>query len=229
MKWLLTGSGLNDGLARYVAWILPAGALADLATPAAAGPWRPGDYAALLLTGGGDAQPGRYGAAQHPETRDIRRERDELELDLIRRFHSAGVPVFGICRGLQMIAIAFGGALIQHVPERLAAAGTPEAHARGADGADARHGLVWMPGTRLAAALGALTEVNSSHHQAVDPGRLGRGLRVVARSPAGVIEALEQADDRGPVVSAVQWHPERDRPEAGQAVLAYWERLARTR
>ena len=229
MKWLLTGSGLNDGLARYVSWILPAGALADLATPATGGPWAPEKYAALLLTGGGDAQPGRYGAALHPETRDIRRERDELELSLIREFHEAGVPIFGICRGLQMIQIAFGGALIQHVPERRAAAGRPEEHARGPDGADARHGLVWEPGTRLAAALGAWTDVNSSHHQAADPDRLGRGLRIAARSPAGVVEALEQEAARAPIVSAVQWHPERDRPGAGRAVLEYWETLARGR
>ena len=172
-------------------------------------PERLDGFAGLLLTGGGDVMPETYGESHvHPRNAGMKPERDALELNLIPRFIAAGLPVVGICRGLQILVAHFGGRLIQHVPDRVAE--DAERH-RVSHGYDAMHGLIVDPATRLGAALAGVTETNSSHHQALDLLWPPQHLRVCATSPAGVVEAVECFDFPAPIV-AVQWHPERLAP-----------------
>lgn len=145
-------------------------------------------FSGLLLTGGGDAAPERYGAVRLP-TDDVDEARDAEELALIDAFVRRGRPVFGICRGIQILNIALGGTLIQHIPSH-------------ADGA--RHVVEAVRGTMIHAVCGGSFETNSWHHQAV--GRLAPGLRSAAQSADGTIEAIEH---EALPVFAVQWHPER--------------------
>ena len=140
---------------------------------------------ALVVTGGPDVDPAAYGAAPHPRTVVARREREEAELLMLRRALDRGIPLLGVCRGLQVLNVALGGTLVQHVPDAVA----PK-----------------TPGSRVAAAVGARTLVQCHHHQAVD--RLGDGLVVSGRAADGVVEAVEQPD--GPFTVGVQWHPEQD-------------------
>ena len=169
-------------------------------------PERLDGFAGLLLSGGGDVLPESYGESHvHPRNAGMKAERDALELNLIPRFIEAGLPVVGICRGLQILVAHFGGRLIQHVPDRVPEA--TERH-RVPDGYDAIHGLVPDPSTRLGAALGGVEETNSSHHQGLDPLWPPQHLRVCATSPSGIVEAVECFDFAAPIV-AVQWHPER--------------------
>ncbi len=159
---------------------------------------------ALLLTGGVDIDPDRYAQAPHPELGSVDRLRDAFELALYRAFRERGKPVLGICRGIQLVNVAHGGSLHQHVP---AVAGTEQHLQRDLTGAPLQR-VELEPGSRLATAFGVdRLRINSFHHQAVD--RVGAGLRVVARSADGLVEALE-LDDDGPdgFVVAVQWHPE---------------------
>ena len=152
----------------------------------------------LLLAGGGDLEPSRYGAAAHPAQDGLDPDRDRLELELARAAVRLGLPVLGICRGMQLLSVAFGGTLAQHLPDLPGL----DVHRNAAK--DARHSLRVEPGSRLAAALGPVDgEVLSDHHQAVD--RLGDGFRAVAWSPDGLVEAIER--DQGWTVG-VLWHPE---------------------
>jgi gamma-glutamyl-gamma-aminobutyrate hydrolase PuuD len=156
-------------------------------------------------------QPSRYGATDvHPKTDGVNPSRDDLEIRLIHEFLAAGRPVLGICRGFQILNVALGGRLLQHVPDELAGRDA-EVHAR-KNGYDAVHAVELVPATRMGQALRGATEVNSSHHQAVDPCRLAPDLTVTARSPAGILEAAE-CFTGGRRVAAVQWHPERLAPE----------------
>lgn len=153
---------------------------------------------ALLLTGGGDMSE-RYGDYSHKAPlRGVSEQRDRRELELFNCALVLGLPVYGICRGLQVINCALGGSLYADIES---CAGITERHC-GEE--DVLHGVELVPKTRLAAQCGGTTEVNSSHHQAID--RLGSGLIVSARSPGGVIEAVEH---RILPILAVQWHPER--------------------
>ena len=158
----------------------------------------------LVLTGGGDIEPSRFAEAAHPKTTLVSIERDALELELVDRALREDVPVFAICRGLQVLNVALGGSLHQHVPDVF---GDGVQHSQSAKRHVPTHDVkLQMEGTRLGAILGASElRVNSFHHQAVH--RLGRDLRDVAWAPDNVIEALEHAD-RGRFVVAVQWHPE---------------------
>ena len=156
---------------------------------------------ALLLPGGGDVDPALYGQRVAGAT-DIDRERDDCELALFRRFAAEGRPVFGVCRGLQLINVALGGTLRQHI----------EGHSR-VNGADRRHG-VRADDPWLRALCGERFPVNSAHHQCVD--RLGAGLRVAARAEDGTVEALRHT---ALPILAVQWHPER-LGAAGERLLA---------
>lgn len=147
----------------------------------------------VLLTGGTDVDPDVYGADRHPEVLALEPERDKLEIALYRNARDSNVAVLGVCRGLQLMNIAHGGTLHQHVPE----------HSRyDVDHATAVHGVRFVPGSALAGLYGDDLHVNSLHHQAVD--QLGDGLTITARSDDGVIEGLE-LDSRA---IAVQWHPE---------------------
>lgn len=162
-------------------------------------------FAGVVLLGGGDVDPARYGQLPEPEVYGIQPDRDALEVDLARSAVAAGVPLLAICRGAQVLNVAFGGTLVQHLPNRVAmgAHGRPEL-----DGTPAVHDVTVHPASRLAAALGGATVLSgctSIHHQAAD--RVAPGLLVVARSTDGVVEALETSTQGWAL--AVQWHPER--------------------
>jgi putative glutamine amidotransferase len=154
----------------------------------------------LLLSGGTDVNPARYGVAPDPACETPDDARDDLETRLLAEALAANLPVLAICRGMQLFNVAHGGTLIQHLENTAVHA------VRGPDPALPAHEILVEPGTQLAAILGAGAHgVNSRHHQAVE--RVGAGLRVSARStPDGVIEALERSDR--PFALAVQWHPE---------------------
>ena len=207
MKWFVSYPESGRSVAFYRQWLKGAGIDCVLAACDFSLPKTIAAFDALLLAGGGDVAPARYGEPLvHPETYDISEARDEAELRLIDEVLGAGKPVFGICRGIQILCVAKKGRLIQHVPDYLDGKAV-ETHAlSGRYGA--RHPVAVAPGGVLAEALAGVTEVNSFHHQAVDPTAIGTGLRVAARSGGGIIEAVESAS-RGERVVAVQWHPER--------------------
>lgn len=146
---------------------------------------------ALLLPGGGDLEPWRYGR-ENTASRGLEPERDRAELELLAEFTAAGKPVLGVCRGLQTVNVFFGGTLVQDVPSHSAVGGVDRLHP------------VRTVSSPLQAVCGKEAMVNSAHHQAAD--RLGSGLRAVQWAADGVVEAL--CHDRLPVW-AVQWHPER--------------------
>jgi putative glutamine amidotransferase len=161
------------------------------------------DHAAgLLLPGGGDVDPVRYGAQRHSATDGVRPELDELEIELIRRARAADLPILAICRGHQLLNVAFGGTLQQHIE-------SDEHRAHDGDGQASRWHEVRVEGTgRLSQLLGPGTHrVNSRHHQAVLPDTIASGLRATAMSPDGLVEAAESRD--GSWIVSVQWHPER--------------------
>lgn len=148
----------------------------------------------ILLPGGADIDPGRYGAESETDDFPPEPTRDEQELALVSRAYELAVPVLGICRGLQVINVHAGGTLHQDVPPH---AGFEQATTT------EWHTVSFEPETTLGHIYGSGRPVNSLHHQTVD--RVGDGLRVSARSPEGSIEGLEHHDL--PII-AVQWHPE---------------------
>lgn len=155
----------------------------------------------LVLIGGGDVNPARFGQRQHPEVYGIEQERDALEIDLLLEADRSAVPVFGICRGLQVVNVAFGGTLHQHLPDLpgVYQHSVPRGHKR------LMHEIKVAESSRLQEACGETTvEVASSHHQGID--RLGEGLVAVAWAGDGLIEGIERSDRW---VVAVQWHPEQ--------------------
>ena len=155
------------------------------------------DCAGLLLPGGMDVEPERYGQETGPRT-ETEPYLDELQMEMLQRFIERGKPVFGICRGHQLLNVYFGGTLIQHLD-------TAEAHVQKAPGKDNVHSCAAEPDSFLGRIYGECFYSNSSHHQAVD--KPGAGLRIVARAEEdGVAEALEH--ESLPVWS-VQFHPER--------------------
>ena len=155
----------------------------------------------LCLSGGPDLHPSAYGAGEHAELGPTEPELDRFELALARRAVVRGLPVLAICRGAQVLNVARGGTLHQHLPDLGAAID----HRQELAGADTTHPVQLDPDSKLAALMGgARLEVNSFHHQAVDT--LGRGLRVVGRAPDGTVEALEGVTSA--FCFGVQWHAE---------------------
>jgi len=154
---------------------------------------------ALVLQGGGDVHPEYYGSEAHPRTNTLDRRRDEFELSLLTAARQRRMPVLGICRGIQLVNVGFGGTLVQHLPD------VTDVEHEALDRWDATaHAIEIEAGSRLSRILATKRmEVNSVHHQALD--RVGEGLRVVARALDGVVEAVEAPEE--PVL-AVQWHPE---------------------
>lgn len=156
----------------------------------------------LILTGGLDVQPELYGAPRHPLTDPARPERDEWELALYRGADARRMPVLAICRGLQLVNVARGGTLQQHLPESM---GTDRYRVGG--GVFATNTVAVTHGTALAALIGDRDlAVHSYHHQGVD--RLGAGLVVSARTDDGLVQAVESTD--GGYLVGVQWHPEEN-------------------
>ncbi|MBM3217533.1 MAG: gamma-glutamyl-gamma-aminobutyrate hydrolase family protein [Candidatus Rokubacteria bacterium] len=158
----------------------------------------------VLLTGGGDIDPARWGEAPHAKADRVSAERDTLELEHVtRRALDTGTPLLAICRGLQVLNVALNGTLHQHVPDVF---GQTIAHTQSGARSDASHEVTIEPGTLLADLSRAEhLSVNSFHHQAIKD--LGDGLKPVAWSEDKVIEAVELPGARG-FVLAVQWHPE---------------------
>ncbi len=159
----------------------------------------------LILAGGADIDPGAYGQAAHPETVGTAPERDVFEVALTRAAIEHEIPVLGICRGMQLINVARGGTLVQHLPERF---GHHE-HRRVVGSFDgAEHDVILTEGSLAARAAGETVHATKSHHhQGVD--RLGEGLLVSGISVLDELpEAIELPDGR--FVLGVQWHPEAD-------------------
>jgi putative glutamine amidotransferase len=171
----------------------------------------------LVLAGGADIDPAAYGQQAGPHTIDTVPERDAFEIALVRAAIERDLPVLGICRGMQLINVACGGTLIQHLPDSLG----HEEHRRVLGSFDgAEHDVLLSEGTLAARATGELVHVTRSHHhQGVD--RLGAGLLVSGRSRLDELpEAIELPDRR--FVLGVQWHPEADQgsPVVGALVHA---------
>jgi putative glutamine amidotransferase len=162
---------------------------------------------ALVLTGGGDIDPVLYGEDRHPTVEDAEPGRDEFELDLARRAVEANLPLLAICRGAQVLNVAFGGTLVQDIPS---AVSSGLKHTIIQPKNEIAHDVTIAAGSKLASALGpAVTSartcrVNSRHHQSV--ARVGHGLAPVAIAPDGVVEAIEAP--AADFCVGVQWHPE---------------------
>ncbi|WP_032769397.1 gamma-glutamyl-gamma-aminobutyrate hydrolase family protein [Streptomyces sp. CNS654] len=159
----------------------------------------------LVIAGGADVEPARYGAVADPRTGPPARERDAWELALIRAAIDQRVPLLGICRGMQLLNVALGGTLIQHLEDHTGGLGVFGSHA-----------VTPVTGTAYADAVPETALVPAYHHQAVD--RLGTGLVASAHAPDGTVEALE-LPDRASLVLGVQWHPEMGQDTRVMAAL----------
>ncbi len=153
----------------------------------------------LIFSGGSDLDPALYGQEPHPETRGVVAERDRAELELLQAALARDMPVLAICRGSQVLNVALGGDLVQHLPEVVG----HERH-KHTPGEFADHDVAVEPGTRLGEIVGAHAPVKSHHHQGF--GRLGRGLRPAAHADDGAVEAVEDPERR--FALGVLWHPE---------------------
>jgi len=159
--------------------------------------------AGIVLSGGEDVDPATYGAVRHPATQPSHAGRDATEISLVTAARDARRPVLAICRGIQLLNVALGGTLVQHLPDEQPGA---IRHAHDDARTERVHGITVQAGSRLAAALGATRlEANSMHHQAVD--RVAEPLRATAHASDGIIEGVETASDDWWVLG-VQWHPE---------------------
>lgn len=155
---------------------------------------------AILFTGGGDVDPARYAMVASPEVGGLDPERDAYELALARAAVMRGLPVFGICRGAQVLNVAFGGTLVQHLPDV-----TGLEHRAKDQWAEPVHTVRVLAGSRLAEVVGKdVVGVNSLHHQAVDV--LGGGLVASGWADDGTVEAIEGTGSTR--LLGVQWHPE---------------------
>lgn len=185
------------------------------------------DYDGILFTGGEDVNPSLYGEFKRHESVHTHPARDEFEIALLDHALRRRLPILGICRGVQMINVKFGGTLYQDM--NLEAA--PQLEHRQTDLGKPRQApthtvLVTDPESNLGAMVPGTCRVNSLHHQAVK--RLGRGLKVTARSEDGFVEAVEAADDY-PFLLAVQWHPEEMVPQSAEQRGIFVEFVAKCR
>lgn len=220
MPFVLLSSMLNDQnqavLSRnYI------NAVSGVCAPAIGGSFDPADadsyaraFAGLILTGGPDIAPSRYGQDTHSETKAVSQEYDAFDISLFHAFNGANKPILGICRGLQVINVSLGGSLIQHIPDT----GTAVQHTLG--GEDAEHKLILEDSSYLSILGIEVQNVNSNHHQAID--RLGAGLHVAARSQDDIIEAIQTENGR---VIGVQWHPERYDHPLSNRIFEYFASL----
>jgi putative glutamine amidotransferase len=153
----------------------------------------------VVFSGGGDLDPHTYGAEAHPETMQVNPARDQAELALLEAALARDMPVLAVCRGSQVLNVARGGDLIQHLPEEVG----HDLH-RHKQPMMADHEVTVKADTRLGSILGEHAPVKSSHHQGF--GRLGEGLREAAWAEDGTVEALEDPSHR--FALGVLWHPE---------------------
>jgi gamma-glutamyl-gamma-aminobutyrate hydrolase PuuD len=153
----------------------------------------------LLFSGGSDLGPETYGAEAHPATNGVRAERDRAELALLEAALARDMPVLAVCRGSQVLNVARGGDIIQHLPEVVG----HEEH-RAVLGTFSEHPVRIENDSKLGALLGERAPVKSHHHQGI--GRLGEGLREVAWADDGIVEGVEDPSMRFAV--GVLWHPE---------------------
>jgi putative glutamine amidotransferase len=204
--WMVGGYGVPEN---YVDAVRRAGARATLILP---GDDRtPGDlldrFDGLLLVGGGDVEPGRYGRQAVETIYGVEPDRDAFEIDLLREADRRSMPTLCICRGMQVLNVAFGGTLVQHLPD---------------DDRFMPHGTPLAPGSRIAAAASSeVVTCSSHHHQGVD--RLGDGLVATGWSEDGLVEAIER--ESGWMVGP-QWHPE-DTAERDPAQQGLFDELVR--
>ena len=203
--WHDAGVGIP---ARYVDALRRSGGQEAIVLPTALDEDEAGELLArfdgLLLLGGGDLDPATYGEERTTRVYGVSAARDACELSLTRAALDARLPTLAICRGHQVLAVALGGSLDQHITDR---DGLLEHGVPGAEGGARIHDVELEPGSRLAATMGATrVTVSSHHHQAV--ARLADSLTVTGRADDGVVEGIELADPSGPWVVGVQWHPE---------------------
>ncbi|MPZ85527.1 MAG: gamma-glutamyl-gamma-aminobutyrate hydrolase family protein [Actinophytocola sp.] len=154
----------------------------------------------LVIAGGTDIDPSRYGARRRPVTGPARPDRDGAEWALIELALERGMPLLGVCRGMQLLNVVLGGTLHQHLPDEV---GNTDHLPR--PGTFGRVLVKVAPGSRLAGILGQQVDVHCHHHQSLD--RLGAGLVPVAWAGDGTVEAVELTDR---FAVGVQWHPEED-------------------
>ncbi len=188
---------------------------------------RPEDYLdvfdGLIIPGGPDVDPRFFGEQPIRALGRTNYKRDVFEIGLIQAAHAAGKPIFGICRGCQVINVAFGGTIWQDLASQC-----PEAymqHSQQAPGGYPVHEVRITEGSSLYQTLGEAAQVNSRHHQAVHA--LGKGLRVTARAADGVVEGIE--GETGASVVAVQWHPENMWPEHEEMKRLFADFIERVR
>jgi putative glutamine amidotransferase len=210
----------NDYLQSLVRAGIPREAIA-VVTPESGAP--PETFDALVLGGGVDVDPARYGRERLENgTVEVDAERDALDFELLERASRAGAPVLGICRGLQVVNVARGGTLVQDIPHERPSG---VVHQRKRDERTRMdHAVRPARGTLLSEIAGTSEfPVNSRHHQAIDA--VGDGLRVSGVAPDGVPEAVEAS--AGPWLVAVQWHPENLSDPVSLALFREFARVAR--
>jgi len=221
-RLLFKGKTLQYLEQSIVHWVMSQGDLAVM-IPCPTGPTQVGsaqlqDYAewldALVLMGGSDVWPGSYGEKALNPAWEGDRVRDEYDIELIKAFSQVGKPILGICRGMQIINVAFGGTLYQDIPSQI-----PQSqHHRDSEDYDLNlHDLQIHPSSHLSKVLGGITQakVNSIHHQCVKD--LAANFEVEAYCPVDNIpEAIRRQRNKGEsYVAALQWHPEFHRTDMG--------------
>jgi putative glutamine amidotransferase len=215
----------NDYVRALAAAGLPRPAI-EIVTPQSAHSAAAGAFDALVLGGGGDVDPARYGRRARADARlEVDLERDSLDFALLGRALGAGTPVLGICRGLQVVNVALGGTLVQDLAtERPSSVSHQEG---GSDRTRRAHPVIVAPGSRLAEiAVRDQVSVNSRHHQAIE--RIAPGLAVSATAPDGLVEGVELPD--GAWLLGVQWHPENlEGDPVAERIFAAFLRVARER
>lgn len=176
----------------------------------------------LIIPGGPDVDPTLFGEEPRWKVGGANYKRDVFEMELFQAFYKAGKPIFGICRGCQLINIALGGNVYQDLQSE-----DPQCtirHSQGADGRYPTHHVTLTPGSSLYGTLGATAYVNSRHHQAIH--KIADALEVTAVAPDGVQESVESHDHKQ--VVAVQWHPEnmwQEHPEMEKLFADFLDRV----
>ena len=172
----------------------------------------------IIMTGGEDVEPARYGEAALPELGEVFPDRDEFDINLIRMAAEEGLPILGICRGAQVMNVAFGGTLYQDIPSQL-----PDTFINHRIGArnEVMHTVRIAEGTKLHSLLGESAGVNTSHHQAVKD--VAPGFIISALSEDGVVEAIEK--EGAECIIGVQFHPEAFTANGNDSLLPIFTHL----